>query len=59
MSQTLTGFCKLNFNIEISFSEHFLHKTRPQCRLKFIQKLKKNKTFIKNIQAIITNDVFG
>ena len=32
ISQTRTGFCKLNFRIEISFSKHFLHKTRPQWR---------------------------
>ena len=33
MSHTRTGFCRLNLSIEISFSEHFLHKTRPQWRL--------------------------
>lgn len=34
MSQTLTGFWRLNLRMEISFSEHRLHRTRPQWRLK-------------------------
>ena len=48
--QTRTGFCRLNFMIGSSLTEHRLHKTRPQWRLKTLSGMTTPLSVRKNIE---------